>query len=63
MNEEPGHIPMHLSRENMTKQLAWCHKAPFYTLGPLATDIAPGCVHITSGIGAACARAGSSVFF
>jgi phosphomethylpyrimidine synthase len=49
----PGHIPMHLIRENMEKQLEWCDEAPFYTLGPLTTDIAPGCDHITSAIGAA----------
>ena len=53
MNEGPGHVPMHLIRENMDKQLAWCHEAPFYTLGPLTTDIAPGYDHITSAIGAA----------
>ena len=53
MNEGPGHIPMHLIRENMDKQLAWCDEAPFYTLGPLTTDIAPGYDHITSAIGAA----------
>lgn len=53
MNEGPGHIPMHLIRENMDKQLAWCHEAPFYTLGPLTTDVAPGYDHITSAIGAA----------
>ncbi len=53
MNEGPGHVPMHQIRENMEKQLAWCHEAPFYTLGPLTTDIAPGYDHITSGIGAA----------
>jgi phosphomethylpyrimidine synthase len=53
MNEGPGHIPMHLIRENMEKQLAWCHEAPFYTLGPLTTDIAPGYDHLTSAIGAA----------
>ncbi len=53
MCEGPGHVPMHLIRENMEKQLAWCHEAPFYTLGPLTTDIAPGYDHITSGIGAA----------
>jgi phosphomethylpyrimidine synthase len=53
MNEGPGHIPMHLIRENMDKQLAWCQEAPFYTLGPLTTDIAPGYDHITSAIGAA----------
>jgi len=53
MNEGPGHIPMHLIKENMEKQLAWCDEAPFYTLGPLTTDIAPGYDHITSAIGAA----------
>jgi phosphomethylpyrimidine synthase len=53
MNEGPGHIPMHLIREDMDKQLAWCDEAPFYTLGPLTTDIAPGYDHITSAIGAA----------
>ena len=53
MNEGPGHVPMHLIRENMEKQLAWCHEAPFYTLGPLTTDVAPGYDHITSAIGAA----------
>ena len=53
MNEGPGHIPMHLIRENMAKQLAWCGEAPFYTLGPLTTDVAPGYDHITSAIGAA----------
>jgi phosphomethylpyrimidine synthase len=53
MNEGPGHVPMHLIRENMEKQLAWCREAPFYTLGPLTTDIAPGYDHITSAIGAA----------
>ncbi len=53
MNEGPGHIPMHMIQENMTKQLEWCHEAPFYTLGPLTTDIAPGYDHLTSGIGAA----------
>ncbi len=51
--EGPGHVPMHLIRENMEKQLEWCHEAPFYTLGPLTTDIAPGYDHFTSGIGAA----------
>ncbi len=51
--EGPGHIPMHLIKENMDKQLAQCHEAPFYTLGPLTTDIAPGYDHITSAIGAA----------
>lgn len=53
MIEGPGHVPMHLIKENMDKQLATCHEAPFYTLGPLTTDIAPGYDHITSGIGAA----------
>jgi phosphomethylpyrimidine synthase len=53
MNEGPGHIPMHLIKENMEKQLEWCDEAPFYTLGPLTTDIAPGYDHITSAIGAA----------
>jgi phosphomethylpyrimidine synthase len=53
MIEGPGHIPMHLIRENMTRQLELCDEAPFYTLGPLVTDIAPGYDHITSGIGAA----------
>jgi phosphomethylpyrimidine synthase len=53
MNEGPGHVPMHLIRDNMDKQLAWCDEAPFYTLGPLTTDIAPGYDHITSAIGAA----------
>ncbi len=53
MNEGPGHIPMHLIKENMEKQLEWCEEAPFYTLGPLTTDIAPGYDHITSAIGAA----------
>ncbi|OUR97270.1 phosphomethylpyrimidine synthase ThiC [Halobacteriovorax marinus] len=51
--EGPGHVPMHLVKENMEKQLEYCHEAPFYTLGPLTTDIAPGYDHITSGIGAA----------
>ena len=53
MIEGPGHVPMHLIQENMEKQLQTCHEAPFYTLGPLTTDIAPGYDHITSGIGAA----------
>jgi phosphomethylpyrimidine synthase len=53
MIEGPGHVPMHLIKENMDKQLEICHEAPFYTLGPLVTDIAPGYDHITSGIGAA----------
>ncbi|WP_443938475.1 phosphomethylpyrimidine synthase ThiC [Pedobacter sp. MW01-1-1] len=51
--EGPGHVPMHLIKENMEKQLAHCSEAPFYTLGPLTTDIAPGYDHITSAIGAA----------
>ncbi|HUZ49363.1 MAG TPA: phosphomethylpyrimidine synthase ThiC, partial [Candidatus Dormibacteraeota bacterium] len=53
MVEGPGHVPMHLIKENMEKQLEICHEAPFYTLGPLVTDIAPGYDHITSAIGAA----------
>ncbi len=53
MVEGPGHVPMHLIKENMEKQLEWCYEAPFYTLGPLTTDIAPGYDHITSAIGAA----------
>ena len=53
MNEGPGHVPMHLIKENMEKQLEYCNEAPFYTLGPLTTDIAPGYDHITSAIGAA----------
>jgi phosphomethylpyrimidine synthase len=53
MNEGPGHVPMNLIRENMEKQLEWCAEAPFYTLGPLTTDVAPGYDHITSAIGAA----------
>jgi phosphomethylpyrimidine synthase len=53
MIEGPGHVPMHLIKENMDKQLAVCKEAPFYTLGPLVTDIAPGYDHITSAIGAA----------
>jgi len=53
MNEGPGHIPLHKIPENMKKQLEWCHEAPFYTLGPLTTDVAPGYDHITSAIGAA----------
>lgn len=51
--EGPGHVPMQLIKENMDKQLQYCHEAPFYTLGPLVTDIAPGYDHFTSGIGAA----------
>lgn len=53
MVEGSGHVPMHLIKENMDMQLKHCHEAPFYTLGPLTTDIAPGYDHITSGIGAA----------
>jgi len=53
MNEGPGHVPLHLIEENMHRQLEWCHEAPFYTLGPLTTDIAPGYDHLTSAIGAA----------
>jgi phosphomethylpyrimidine synthase len=53
MIEGPGHIPMHLVRENVEKEMAICHEAPFYTLGPLVTDVAPGYDHITSAIGAA----------
>jgi phosphomethylpyrimidine synthase len=53
MIEGPGHVPLHLIKENMEQQLASCHEAPFYTLGPLTTDIAPGYDHITSAIGAA----------
>ena len=53
MVEGPGHVPMHLVEINMTKQLETCHEAPFYTLGPLTTDIAPGYDHLTSAIGAA----------
>jgi len=53
MIEGPGHVPMHLIKENMDLELEHCHEAPFYTLGPLTTDIAPGYDHITSGIGAA----------
>ena len=51
--EGPGHVPMHMIKENMELQLKWCHEAPFYTLGPLTMDIAPGYDHITSAIGAA----------
>lgn len=53
MVEGPGHVPLHMVKENMEEQLEHCHEAPFYTLGPLTTDIAPGYDHITSGIGAA----------
>jgi len=53
MIEGPGHVPLHMIKANMEEQLKWCHEAPFYTLGPLTTDIAPGYDHITSAIGAA----------
>jgi len=53
MNEGPGHVPLNKIQENMDKQLDWCSEAPFYTLGPLTTDVAPGYDHITSAIGAA----------
>jgi phosphomethylpyrimidine synthase len=53
MIEGPGHVPMHMIQENMTRELTDCHEAPFYTLGPLTTDIAPGYDHFTSGLGAA----------
>ncbi|GAA3319355.1 hypothetical protein GCM10020331_025910 [Ectobacillus funiculus] len=53
MIEGPGHVPMHLIKENIDKEIEICHGAPFYTLGPLTTDIAPGYDHITSAIGAA----------
>ncbi len=53
MIEGPGHVPMHMIKENMTKELKECHEAPFYTLGPLVSDVAPGYDHITSAIGAA----------
>ncbi|MCH7494362.1 phosphomethylpyrimidine synthase ThiC [bacterium] len=53
MNEGPGHVPLHLIQENMDRQREWCHEAPFYTLGPLVTDIAPGYDHLTSAVGAA----------
>ncbi len=53
MIEGPGHVPMHLIKENMERELQVCHEAPFYTLGPLTTDVAPGYDHITSAIGAA----------
>jgi phosphomethylpyrimidine synthase len=52
MNEGPGHIPLHMIHENVEKQLEWCGEAPFYTLGPIVTDVAPGYDHITSAIGA-----------
>lgn len=53
MNEGPGHVPLHLIKENVEKQLEWCNEAPFYTLGPVVTDIAPGYDHLASAIGAA----------
>ena len=53
MIEGPGHVPMHMIQENMEMEVDSCHEAPFYTLGPLPTDIAPGYDHITSAIGAA----------
>jgi phosphomethylpyrimidine synthase len=53
MNEGPGHVPMHMVEENVRKQLEWCDEAPFYTLGPIVTDVAPGYDHLTSAIGAA----------
>jgi phosphomethylpyrimidine synthase len=53
MIEGPGHIPMHLVKENVEREIEICHEAPFYTLGPLVTDVAPGYDHITSAIGAA----------
>lgn len=53
MNEGPGHVPMHKIKENMERQIEWCNEAPFYTLGPVTTDIAPAYDHITSAIGAA----------
>ncbi|MCX8090576.1 MAG: phosphomethylpyrimidine synthase ThiC, partial [Verrucomicrobiae bacterium] len=62
MNEGPGHIPMHLIEENMHKQLEWCGEAPFYTLGPLTTDIAPGYDHITAAIGGAIAAMSGADF-
>ena len=55
MIEGPGHIPMHLVKMNVEKEREFCHEAPFYVLGPLVTDIAPGYDHITSAIGAALA--------
>jgi phosphomethylpyrimidine synthase len=53
INEGPGHMPLHMIEENMQRQLGWCHGVPFYTLGPLVTDISPGYDHFTSAIGAA----------
>lgn len=62
MNEGPGHVPLHLVQENMSRQLEWCLQAPFYTLGPLASDIAPGYDHITGALGgAAIAREGCAM--
>lgn len=62
MNEGPGHVPLHLVQENMSRQLEWCFEAPFYTLGPLASDIAPGYDHITGALGgAAIAREGCAM--
>lgn len=62
MNEGPGHVPLHLVKENMSRQLEWCFEAPFYTLGPLASDIAPGYDHITGALGgAAIAREGCAM--
>ena len=58
--EGPGHVPMHKIKENMERQIEKCHDAPFYTLGPLVTDIAPGYDHITSAIGAAQSMAGTA---
>jgi phosphomethylpyrimidine synthase len=55
MIEGPGHVPMHLIEDNIRKEAEWCHEAPFYVLGPLVTDVAPGYDHITSAIGAALA--------
>lgn len=62
MNEGPGHVPLHLVRENMSRQLEWCLEAPFYTLGPLVSDIAPGYDHITGALGgSAIAREGCAM--
>ena len=60
--EGPGHVPMHKIRENMDRQIEKCHGAPFYTLGPLVTDIAPGYDHITSAIGGAVAAMSGAAF-
>ena len=60
--EGPGHVPMHKIRENMDRQIEMCHNAPFYTLGPLTTDIAPGYDHITSAIGGAIAASSGANF-